>query len=68
MRSSLDVCGAVGSNGLMVTAGLCVAADETLAESHEKMAAVTHFIANEKMPPSVVNELKGYFNVNAQQV
>jgi hypothetical protein len=52
----------------MVTAGLCVAADETLAESHEKMAAVTHFIANEKMPPSVVNELKGYFNVNAQQV
>lgn len=47
--------------------GLCVTDDESIAESHKLMADVTHFIQHEKVPPSVSEELKNYFNVNAQQ-
>lgn len=47
--------------------GLCVTDDEAIAESHKLMADVTHFITHERVPPSVCEELKSYFNVNAQQ-
>lgn len=47
--------------------GLCVTADESIARSHELMAAVSRFIQHNPMPPGVSEELKNYFNVNAQQ-
>ncbi|GAB5032884.1 potassium channel skor-like [Nannochloropsis oceanica] len=47
--------------------GLCVTADESIAQSHELMTAVSRFIQHNPMPPGVSEELKSYFNVNAQQ-
>jgi hypothetical protein len=47
---------------------LCVTDDEAIAELHETMAAVTHFIQHNPMPAGVREELKGYFSINAQQV
>jgi hypothetical protein len=47
--------------------GLCVTADESIARSHELMTAVSRFIMHNPMPPGVSEELKNYFNVNAQQ-
>ena len=47
--------------------GLCVTADESIARSHELMTAVSRFIQHNPMPPGVSEELKTYFNVNAQQ-
>ncbi|TFJ86293.1 hypothetical protein NSK_002501 [Nannochloropsis salina CCMP1776] len=47
--------------------GLCVTADESIAQSHELMTAVSRFIQHNPMPPGVSEELKGYFNINAQQ-
>ena len=45
---------------------LCVTADESIAQSHEMMMAVTRFIQHNPMPAGVSEELKSYFNINAQ--
>jgi hypothetical protein len=38
--------------------GLCVTNDESLLESHDRQAAVAHFVSQESMPPKVADELR----------